>query len=439
MSARMIMLISLLMLTGTAKSDVASKWSTGAKKLLLMRIDFVDNPGEPASAERIEGEMKKSADFLKQNSYDKFHLSWQVTGTLRMPKPYSEYETARLTGKLLKQLSSDARAAATRAGHRPNEFDLDAVIYRPQGKDRSGGHALHRRRGLLLAVRGGLIDGRTIVHEIGHNLNLFHDHGSAWETKDGSIIGAGKRIDRGNPFDRMGNGYFWEAHYNSRAKYSLQWLDEPSVQRVLKSGTYFIQAHDDPTSSGVRALEIEIPGDSTKKYWVEFRQRFPLNDWASNGALIYWSYPSGTTDLLDMSPGSKRAMRDAALTVGRTFSDTNRNLHITLLRRLNTTPAALEVRVEIAPKDNRVPQLALRTQGSRFRRGAKITVEAMASDPDDDPLCYYWEFSDGIFSTTNLPSVSRSYERPGSYSVNCWASDSKGGVAMKTFRFTVVP
>ncbi|HJU55889.1 MAG TPA: hypothetical protein VJ715_14995 [Pyrinomonadaceae bacterium] len=133
-------------------------------------------------------------------------------------------------------------------------------------------------------------------------------------------------------------------HFSAWYKNLLNWLPETGVQNVTANGTYRLQAHDSATAAGLRALKIQI--DASTYYWVEFRQALTDNKWLSDGAVIYWGYSTNRkSNLLDMTPNSPDNEWDAALGVGKTFTDAKNGIRITTLSRTTTAPAALEVSV----------------------------------------------------------------------------------------------
>ena len=134
------------------------------------------------------------------------------------------------------------------------------------------GKARVGRAGIWL---NGSFGSGVTAHELGHNYGVHH--ANLWQTTDGSVIGAGANVEYGNVFDVMGRGGI-RGHFNAWFKTRLDWLLTGDYTQVTESGTYPIEPIDDPAATGQRALRIVK--DTTRNYWVEFRQAFTTNRWA---------------------------------------------------------------------------------------------------------------------------------------------------------------
>ena len=67
-----------------------------------------------------------------------------------------------------------------------------------------------------------------------------------------------------------------------------------------------------------------------------------------NGVRILRSYSDNNElDLLDTTPDSSRGAKDAALSLGSTFSDKEAGIYITPVKKSATTPASLDVVVKL--------------------------------------------------------------------------------------------
>ncbi|MFZ0826003.1 MAG: hypothetical protein WAO02_01140 [Verrucomicrobiia bacterium] len=323
----------LLMIPPAAVPAPAPDWSEGVKTLLCIRVKYAGSPEEPISVNDAAAALATASEFYRQSSYGKLSFRFTITPTLQLPRDKQWYR------KSDKDLAADARTLAKAAGYDPDFCQLEIITQPGKG----GAEGAHYKKGVMMHT----FDWGTVAHELGHNFGLYHSNAGLWQTSDRSIIGPGKSIPRGNPFDRMGHCDDFACHFNTRSKYKLGWLSDGAILNVTNSGVYRIQAHDFINSTGPVALRIHK--DAEKDYWIEFRQSMTSNPWVMNGILVYWAYKSDkATDLLDMTPGSAYGAKDAPLTIGRTFTDRDAGITICPLRKIETTsPASVEISVVI--------------------------------------------------------------------------------------------
>jgi hypothetical protein len=105
------------------------------------------------------------------------------------------------------------------------------------------------------------------------------------------------------------------------------------------------------STSGIQSLRVRIPGTS-EYYYVEYRQPFGFDSFSAtsavaNGVLIHRATDYGAlvrTQLIDNVPTTS-SFDDAALGVGRTFTDPAASISILLVSR---TAAAAVVRVSLS-------------------------------------------------------------------------------------------
>ena len=328
------------------RTDNLSSWTEGAKELLLIRVDFPDNPGVPV--DRFGQPFTESAAqtliddavnrFYVSSSYGKTSLRAKVTPIVRMPNPQTFY-----TPDNLNALLDDARNAARAAGFDTNNYHLDMVAFSQSALLNFSGISAVGNKGALL---NGSFTFKTTAHELGHEYGLLH--AGLWRTFDGTITGNGNAVEYGDDFDMMGRGAAQTTHFNADFKRSLDWLTEKNVQTVTRPGIYRVFAFDTPTlmPQSIRALKIKR--DETKDFWIEFRQL--LTDFPNlmNGALIHWDFPLNgrrLTQLLDMQP-STTSLDDSSLLIGKTFTDEASGTTITVLGKGNTMPESLDIKID---------------------------------------------------------------------------------------------
>ncbi len=419
--------------TGGGGGEVlASPHTEGIKRLLLIRVDFSDLAGEPLSESAGISLMSGLDAFYTESSYGRTGFApagagSEITPTLRMPQLATYYGQ----NDFYAQLRADARNAAVTAGYVLSDYDYDLICFGPvpgwgwAGLGYVGAAGAWLRNYFTTGVAG---------HELGHNYGL--NHANSWDTGGQSVIGTGSSVEYGDINDTMGTANAGASHFNARSKSYLNWLTPSDTLTVSTSGVYRIYPQDDANSTGLRGLKIVR--SSTTNYWVEFRQRFTENPWLMNGAGLRWAGNGNEKSLLlDTTPGSPDGKNDAALVLGRTFSDQSAGIHITTLRKGGTIPESLDVAVKLGTfPGNVAPAVTVSADATVTTPGSTLTFSAAASDADGDTLAYAWDLGDGTFGT-NGSAASKSWTSDGEYVVRCEVSDMKGGVGSGSVIVTV--
>ncbi|MCX6924051.1 MAG: PKD domain-containing protein, partial [Verrucomicrobia bacterium] len=315
-------------------------------------------------------------------------------------------------------------------------YDLDIVSHTSVPGFDWGGLGFVGGKGTWLQSYGAGV----AAHELGHNYGLMH--GNFWDTTTNGAtgIGPGFSVEYGNSFDTMGAAAAGANHFGAMFKNSLGWLPDSAVHSIASNGVYRIYAFDTPQRTNERLYAAKVHKDYGRDYWLEFRHEFPGNVSLQNGLLLNWSpwsYSSGGTDLLDTTPGTL-TKADAALVIGRTFSDVPAGVHLTPVARGTTgTDPWIDVQVNLGtfPGDW-PPFLEVEMDPTNAGPGVLVHFHATATDLDGDTLAYAWSFDDGSFSTNNLPWTFHAWGTPGEHVVRCVVSDMKGGIASAN---TIVP
>lgn len=421
---------------GSAQRTTAANdaWTRGPKNLLYMRVNFPDDLTEPISEAQAYDVMDSANDFYTEGSYDVTSLSPTVTPLLTLPNTKWWYSTAG-PGALL----NDARAAARRAGFETANYQLDIVAFTSvPGYDFGGLAAVHGKANWLQSTGGGVT-----THELGHNYGLWH--ANFWDAiTNHSRIASGTNSEYGNIYDTMGRAAAGNYHFNATFKNALGWLPDPAVHNVTSNGVYRIYSFDTPERVEGRFYAASVKKDFQRDYWLEFRQQFS-NPWLQHGVLLNWSpwaESHGGTQLLDTTPGSPTgdlSREDAAVVIGRTFSDAVADLHLTpLARGVTGTNVWMDVQIHRGTaRTNQWPVAQLEIDPTNAAPGALVHFHATASDADGDALAYAWTFDDLSFSTNNLPWTFRRWAASGEHVVRCVVSDMKGGVASANYVVTV--
>lgn len=401
--------------------------SVGVVKVLCIPAVFADQGQVPASEATMLNMLRETGDFYQVTSYGRLTLQATVIPPVTLPRNQAWYFGKDTTSGHIKEVDglgiemTYAKEAARKLGY--DWQDYHCTIVRSNGGARSptsyggGGNVWMRSDSVS-----------TCSHEIGHAFGLAH--ANFWQTNGASVIGPGGNVEYGDIYDNMGSTSPPNGHWNVQAKNQIKWLPDEFVPPVTRSGTYRVYAFDTPRLEPGKLYGLRIPKDANRTYWAEHRTLFTGNNWASNGLLLGWKWPAnagGNLQLLDTTPGSPNDRTDAAITVGRTFSDREAGLHLTTLAvNTDTVPRSLEVRVNLGFFPGNQPPVAALSAPTVVPTNLPVTFTVTASDPDGDELSYGWIWPDSTISP-NAPSVTRTFTSSGIYTLNCVVSDMKGG------------
>lgn len=229
-----------------------------------------------------------------------------------------------------------ARAAAQQAG--VNLTGYDHVIHYFPRSATCGWSGVGQVPGKYTWINGS--GAQTIAHELGHNYGSHHA-ASLTCTSGGSRVPISTTCtssEYGNPFDVMGRGY---RHMTAFNKGRVGFLEPENTLTVTADGTFTVAPLE---FKSTQAQALRIPINTTKAYYVEFRQPSTFDNFSTtsavvNGVLITRAPVAYGTlampELLDMVP-STTSFNDAALGVGKTFTDAASGISI----RLNSISSA---------------------------------------------------------------------------------------------------
>lgn len=429
---------------------VLGSLTQGSKTLLFMRVSFADDITEPITEAEATSLMNAVNAHFVESSFNTTSIASTITPLLALPQTKLWYGTNG-PGSVL----DHARKAARAAGFADEQYDLDIVRHTSVPGFDWGGLASVGGRGLWLQSSGF----GTAVHELGHNFGLVHANSwnavrppqnAVYPDNPGnypfdpdsmlghdSVFGPGTDGEYGDPFDIMGGG---GGHFNVVGKAILGWLSDPYVWNITTNGTYRIYAMDAASLTEGRRYALRAHKDAERDYWGGYRTRLD-NPWLRGGLELHWnawSQCAGFSDFLDATPGTSSGKQDAAVVVGRTFTDAASSLHITPVAQGGAgTDGWLDVVVQLGtPSTNLAPTFTLNSTATQVPIGGFVDFSAAANDPNGDVVAFHWDFGDGTFGP-NASTVSKRWTIEGEYVVRCEVSDMKGGLA-SAFRVITV-
>ncbi|MCP5556202.1 MAG: PKD domain-containing protein [Verrucomicrobiaceae bacterium] len=407
--------------------------SLGVVKVLYMPVTYADQNGVPATESKCYEVMRDVGDFYSKASFGRLTLLTTVTPPIKLPHNeawYIQRDTSNggdIDGEGMSH--SHARNEARRLGFDSNDYDC--VVMRHKGGPGSYGGL---GGGSSVWVRSDSVG--IVAHEVGHCFGLAH--ANYWDTAGTSSIGAGTNAEYGDTYDNMGNGPTPAGQYNAQAKSQIKWLPPEYREEVTQSGLYRIYAFDQARLNPARRYAMTLVKDAQRTYWGEVRSLFTSNNWASNGMILGWRFPSGSgsnVQLIDTTPGSPFGKEDAPISLGSTFSDTEAGIHLTTVAA-SKDPWYVDVQVNMGDfAGNHAPTLALDASAEVVPQNATVTFTATANDEDGDTLAYSWQhFGDSAYKVVdgNAPVMTRKFTANGSYVVTCTVSDMKGGSATRS-------
>ncbi len=309
----------------------ALEWTHGAKRMLLIRVDFKDRRGQPiAGGKKVDAfaasKIVVEVDaFYRQNSYGKTSLTLQasdVTPVFTLSKAAAYYAVNELNDTL----HEEAQDLAAAGGYNLEDYDRIAVIFSSLGKIRFSKITY----GGLANVAGsrlwfnGRFDFGVLAHELGHTYGLHH--ANLWRTTDQSVIGRGSSVEYGDVFDVMGDNWSATAayHFNHYFKNVLGWIPDEAVETVIESGTYRVYRFDTVSADLTLPLALRVPRmNRDNDYWIGYRKLFPQ---LQGSACVLWGKRfNSESDLLDMTTPGYNA-RDAGLLPEQTFTDNSSSI-----------------------------------------------------------------------------------------------------------------
>jgi len=425
--------------------SAAYNTTTGAKTALFILVSFPDSPSSPVSASTLEQVVDINVnDALDDYSYGNTSMDADVyTGPVQDLSDSGDYlgdtndDDIQDTPKNQRDLYDEAVSGymtATGLADPSDTYDTVAVYFTNIGYPWAG---LASVGGQRMWIQDTLSD-RVILHEFGHNYGLKHAEYWIYDDTNAASVNpvdpTGASEEYGDDFDAMGRGSTTEGHFHMGAKQFLGWIgnsDWDHLSSNSDNGTYRIYRFDDGGSSGLQALRIRKSA-TNDYYWVGYRNNYESLNTFTKGAYITWERAGGNTFrnqswLIDTTPGSTNGKNDAPITLGRTYSDSSSDVHITPIAVGGSTPTEyIDVVINFGPfPGNSAPSGSIYGPSTTDARQL-VLFSARVTDSDADAMAFAWDMGDGTIKDSS-PSITHSWNSGGTYQVNLTVSDMKGG------------
>jgi len=370
--------------SGLQTQALASPNTFGAQSSVVILVNFQDNTAQPYTVETARTLVFTNvSNFDMENSQNQTWLTGDVFGWFTLAMSGSTCNSD--------QLATLANQAATAAG--VNLSSYRRIVYSfPQnacgwaGLGTVGGNPSR-------AWINGSFNLLVVGHEMGHNFGLYHAHSLICPgTTLGTSCSTG---EYGDVFDIMGN--YTASHFDAFHKEQIGWLNYGSslpITTVASSGTYTIPPYE--TGSGSKALKIAK--DASTFYYVEYRQPVGFDSVLSSypastsGVLLRTGAPSDANSsfLLDTNPGTS-SFSDAALAVGKTFTDPAAGVSITLTSA-SASGATVNVTLGTSSCAHNNPGVAINPAQASGAAGATVAYTVSVTN-NDGTACSSGNFS----------------------------------------------
>ena len=371
--------------------------NTGVKKSLVIPVEFPDKTGSPWSSDAVrDSRTTDLVTYINAASYGNLTLGTIHAASLQMMDNNASYYTTSHDGIDGEDLLRDhAVAKALDAGWDRNNYEFVTIVIN---------HDLYSWAGLgQVGAKYSWVDNGpdwrvgTYIHELGHNLGLWH--ANAWDSATSIPDDSnGTHQEYYHNFDIMGfsgTHDFDKMHFNASFKNSLDWLTSDSITTLNDSSSNItLNLHAmDQTHVGGRVYAVKIDSgitlgsSSDLDYWIEFRSRYPSVSTLDDGVLIYTSNDAHTSKalkLLDMTP-STSSFSDAGLDRGQTFTTADSRWTIVVKSK---TGEGAESKVNISITDARAEPFILQQPQSKSEAyGESVSFSVTAGGPG---LSYQW-------------------------------------------------
>jgi len=324
--------VQMLALDGTGNSGTGGlPYAIGQQRYAVIMVNFEDDLSQPWSMAQVDNLVFNQADaFIRENSKNASWLNGNVFGWFTIPMSKTVCDINNIPGMVY--------TAAANAGVDLSSYPRRMIVFPYATGCKFGGMATVGGGTSVMMVNGSFAL-TTFVHEIGHNLGLYH--GKALECGS-AVMGSTCTSDEyGDYLDPMGKG---AGHYNVFHKERMGWHTNGDVQPVTTPAQFLLSGY---ASSAIGIKALKVPGGSDAAsgnpvyFYLSYRQpvgydsAYATSANITNGVVVQigTEHQPESSHLLDMTPGSGSNnytdSRDPALTSGLTFNHPASGVSIT--------------------------------------------------------------------------------------------------------------
>ncbi|MCL1042349.1 NEW3 domain-containing protein [Shewanella marisflavi] len=332
----------LILAAGETSSASTSSYkiptkSTGEQNVLVLMLNFQDNPVEPWTSQEVDQMVFGTVnDYYWEASNGQTWFIGDVKGYLTLP-----IDTTCVTT----DIELAAREEALNNGIDLSQYPR--LVFLMPKSDQCGGLRGQGTLGLGVTTSNpsrawifGELNLMTIGHELGHNLGL--QHAKFLGCPSGDIDSSCFSSEYGDSLDLMGQSV--SGHFNAFNKEHLGWItaDKGEVVTADRDGSYLLEPYEIAPTGKAKSLKVRRGTDSVTGeplyYYLEYRQPIGSDSFLSGkavtqGVLVHLNRNEDNIDsslLLDMTPGSSiYDLDDAALLTGKSYTDNLAGVTIT--------------------------------------------------------------------------------------------------------------
>ncbi len=324
--------------------------TTGEIKVVVILVNFSDESSQPFTREQVQqaffGATESLKSYYRENSYNQLSYTGDIFGYYTIP--FSRENCLEDY-----QWSESASEAARNAGVVLERYDIISYVFNTNnGVQYCNSHVGGEH---WTTVYNYTIRLRTLVHEFGHTLGLYHANSRGCGSKYIDEYHLCNQYEYGDISDIMGFGgdYNPIPQFKAKQKVFERWIPESQIQTIGQTGTYTVHRVK-RDSAEIQALRILKNNGSSQfpfeYYFIEYKQKVgpdrSLPDGMVSGALIYThrqssfdseGYYHNNSYLLDahLVATPYDSFEDAALSDNGIFYDHLNNILITQLSHDN--------------------------------------------------------------------------------------------------------